>query len=81
MLVPTDLERMFDALEASDLLLAIGTSLEVSPVNSVVPGAVDGGKKIVIVNGEPTSMDPFADVTILGSISEVLPWLLNNPNS
>ncbi|HJM35304.1 MAG TPA: hypothetical protein QF487_02095 [Acidimicrobiales bacterium] len=55
--------------------------MEVSPVNSVVPGAVDGGKKIVIVNGEPTSMDPLADVTILGSISEVLPWLLNNPNS
>ena len=81
MLVPKDLERMFDALEASDLLLAIGTSLEVSPVNSVVPGAVEGGKKIVIVNGEPTSMDVLADVTILGSISEVLPWLLDNQNS
>jgi NAD-dependent SIR2 family protein deacetylase len=31
---------------------------------------------VVIVNGEPTAMDDLADVVVRGSISEVLPAMV-----
>ena len=80
-LIPEDLKKMSDALDACDLLLTVGTSLQVFPVASVVEGAVMRDIKVVIVNGEPTGMDMYADVVVLGSISEVLPPIVNNQNS
>ena len=80
-LIPEDLKKMSDALDACDLLLTVGTSLQVFPVASVVEGAVMRDIKVVIVNGEPTGMDIYADVVVLGSISEVLPPIVNNQNS
>ena len=79
-LVPEDLKRIRDALDACDLLLTVGTSLQVFPVASVVEGAVKREAKVVIVNGEPTGMDIYADVVVLGSISEVLPPIANSQN-
>ncbi len=79
-LVPEDLKRIRDALDACDLLLMVGTSLQVFPVASVVEGAVKREAKVVIVNGEPTGMDIYADVVVLGSISEVLPPIANSQN-
>jgi len=74
------LKRIADALDSCDLLLTVGTSLQVFPVASVVEGAVMRDAKVVIVNGEPTGMDVYADVVVLGSISEVLPPIVNNQN-
>jgi NAD-dependent deacetylase len=74
-LVVEDLERSMAAARATDLLLAIGTTLTVFPAADVVPLAVAHGAPVVIVNGAPTAMDDLADVVITGSISEVLPAL------
>ena len=80
-LVPEDLKRMLEALDSCDLLLTVGTSLQVFPVASVIEGAVLRDTKIVIVNGQPTSSDIYAEVAVHGSISEVLPFILNSEDS
>jgi len=74
-LVPEHLSRAQQAADEADLLLAIGSSLTVNPIASVVPRARRGGAALVIVNGEPTPFDGIADVVVEGSISDVLPML------
>ncbi|MBT8241769.1 MAG: Sir2 family NAD-dependent protein deacetylase [Acidimicrobiia bacterium] len=75
-LVESDLVRAQAAAESCDLLLAVGSTLSVGPINRMVPIARSTGAGVVIVNGEPTEMDHYADVVVNGSISDVLPKLL-----
>lgn len=75
-LVAMDLERAEQAALRCDLLLAIGTTLGVYPIASMVPVAKSAGARIVIVNGEATEMDALSDVVLRGSISEILPRLV-----
>ncbi len=75
-LVTRDLQRADDAARNCDLLLALGTTLAVYPIAEVVPLAASRGAGIVIVNQEPTEMDDLADVLLRGSLSEVLPALV-----
>ena len=75
-LVTSDLMRAEAAARSCDLLLTVGTTLTVYPIADVVPVAVSHGAEVVIVNGEPTAMDDLADVVVRGSISEVLPSLV-----
>ena len=72
-LVQKDLIRSEEAAQSCDLLLAIGSTLGVFPIANVVPVAKSAGARIVILNAEPTQMDPLGDVVIRGSISDVLP--------
>lgn len=74
-LIPGDLARAQLAADEADLLLAIGTTLTVNPIASIVPRAKRGGAALVIVNGEETAFDQIADVVIGGSITDVLPQL------
>ena len=74
-LIPEDLARAQRAADEADLLLAIGSTLTVNPIASIVPRARRGGAALVIVNGEETAYDAIADVVITGSISEVLPQI------
>jgi NAD-dependent deacetylase len=71
-----DLERAQLAATECDLLLAVGTTLEVQPIAGVVPLARHLGKAVVIVNGSPTACDNLADAAVRGSISEVIPQLV-----
>jgi NAD-dependent deacetylase len=73
---PDVLQRADAAARASDLLLAVGTTLAVHPIAEVVPLARAHGAAVVILNGEPTAMDDLADVVVRGPISDVLPRLL-----
>ncbi|WP_334142017.1 SIR2 family NAD-dependent protein deacylase [Rhabdothermincola sp.] len=73
---PEDLTRAFDAAEACDLLLAAGSTLSVYPVAGMVPHAKRAGATILIVNAEPTEMDPLADLVVHGSLSRILPELV-----
>ena len=57
------------------MLLAAGSSLAVFPAANLVPRAKASGAQVVIANGEPTGMDRYADVVVLGSLSEILPQL------
>jgi NAD-dependent deacetylase len=75
-LVPDVIEAALAAAERCDLLLAAGSSLGVFPAANLVPRAKAAGARIVIVNGEPTRMDRFADALLLGSLSSLLPALV-----
>jgi NAD-dependent deacetylase len=75
-LVAEDLRRAEAAAGRCDLLLAVGSTLAIFPAAGLVPLAVHSGAAVVIVNGGPTEMDSLADVAVHGSISEVLPPLL-----
>lgn len=75
-LVPEDLARAELAARDCDLLLAIGSTLSVYPIAGVVPVAKRAGARVVIVNAEPTEMDDIADAVLRGSISDLLPRLM-----
>jgi NAD-dependent deacetylase len=77
-LVPEVIERAMMAASAADLLLAIGSTLQVYPVAAAVPRAKIAGARIVIINAEPTQFDDIADLVIRQRIGEVLPFILRS---
>jgi NAD-dependent deacetylase len=70
-----DMERARAAALASDVFLAIGTSLTVYPVAYLPAVAARAGAKVVVMNAEPTRYDAAADVVIRTPLGEVLPEL------
>lgn len=77
-LVPEVIDRAMRAAEEADLLLAIGTSLNVYPVANAVPLAKSAGARVIILNADPTPMDGMADAVLRGTIGEVLPKLVQS---
>lgn len=74
-LVEADLDRSFDAAARCDVLVCVGTTLQVYPVALMAPLALASGSPLVIVNAEPTAFDDDA-LVVRGSISDVLPTLV-----
>ena len=74
-LVPEVIERALRVATEADVMLAIGTTLQVYPAAGMVPVAREAGARIVIINDQPTPMDPLADVVLRGPIGELLPPL------
>jgi len=72
-LVPEVIDRALRVASEADLLLAVGSTLQVYPVAGAVPLARESGAKVVIVNAEPTAMDDLADALLTGPIGELLP--------
>ena len=62
------LDAAFLAADRADLLVAIGTSLQVNPV----AGLAGVARSLAIVNAEPTPCDDDAEVVVRDSISDVL---------
>ena len=74
-LVPEVIERAMRAASAADVLLAIGSTLQVYPVAGAVPRAKSAGARVVIINAEPTQFDDIADAVIRQRIGDVLPGI------
>jgi NAD-dependent deacetylase len=72
-LVPEVIDRARRAAAEADLLISVGTSLQVYPIAGAVPAAKHAGARVVIVNAQPTPFDDVADAVFNESISEVLP--------
>ena len=72
---PQVIQRAMRAVETADLLLSIGTSLQVYPIAAAVPAAKAAGARVVIINAEPTPFDDMADAVLHEPIGEVLPAL------
>jgi NAD-dependent deacetylase len=77
-LVPEVIDAAMQAADECDLLLAAGSTLSVFPAANVVPRAKTHGARIVIVNGEPTAMDRYADDLLIGSLGDLLPALIGS---
>ena len=72
-LVPHVIDRAMRVAEQADVLLAIGTSLQVYPIAGAVPAAKAAGARVVIVNAQPTPCDDIADAVLRQPIGDVLP--------
>ena len=66
------------AVQACDLMLVIGTSGVVYPAAGLVLGAHQRGVRVVIVNPEPTDLDPVADLCLHERAAQCLPPLLED---
>lgn len=74
-LVPSVINRAMRAAHEADLLLAIGTSLQVYPIAGAIPVAHAAGARVVIVNAEPTPFDDLAAAVFREPIGAILPAL------
>ena len=59
-----DFEASKDKIIESDILIVLGSSLQVQPVASLPGFAVQNGKKLIIINKDPTNFDQYAEVCI-----------------
>ena len=75
-LVPEVIDRALRVSEECDLMLAVGSTLSVFPAANCVPRARAAGATVVIVNGDETGMDRYADHLLLGRIGDILPALV-----
>lgn len=71
-----ELERAFDLCEAADLIIAIGSSLEVHPVAGLPGLVVRGGGDVVVATQGPTPYDRAASVKLTGDVVEELGGVL-----
>lgn len=59
-----------------DLLLCIGSTLQVYPIAGVVDIAKAHGSRLVIVNNEGTKYDSIADAVLRDDITAMVPYIL-----
>jgi NAD-dependent deacetylase len=69
---PEETRRAFAEAAAADLLLVVGSSLQVYPAASIPAETCRAGGKVVIVNNEPTAQDGIAHLVLCGQAGEIL---------
>jgi len=62
--------------ERCDLMLVVGSSLEMAPASEIPFVAGRCGAKAIVVNYQPTPLDSQADVVIHEDVAEVLPQII-----
>jgi NAD-dependent deacetylase len=75
-LVPEVIDRAMRVSDECDVMLAVGSTLSVFPAANCVPRAKAAGAQVIIVNGDETAMDRYADWLLVGRIGEILPPLI-----
>ncbi len=76
-LLPPDVfEAAVEAVDAAEVVLVMGTSLQVHPVAGLVPRALHLGKDVAMLNERPGPYDQAASVRLLGPLGETVPRLL-----
>jgi len=73
---PDVLDAAARAATASDVFVAVGSSLTVHPAAGLCDLAVGAGARFVVINAEPTPYDDLADVVLREPIGEILPALV-----
>lgn len=76
LLDPDVIDAAATAASGCDVLLAVGTSLQVHPAAGLVDLAAASGARVVIVNAEPTPYDRTADLVVREPIGSALPKLV-----
>lgn len=69
--------RSREASRQADLMLIVGSSLEVAPASDMPLLARQNGAKLIIVNLEPTPLDSLADYVFHADASEILPQIVD----
>lgn len=76
-----ELRRAFECAEQCDLMLMIGSSLQVEPAASIPGAARRAGAKLIFINRTPTPWDHIAEVVFRESAAEVLGRLMEELSS
>jgi NAD-dependent deacetylase len=71
-LFPGVVEEAYDLVAQADLLLAMGSSLQVYPAAGLPEAAMAHGARLVIINIEPTPLDDLATLVVHDRAGEVL---------
>ncbi|HET7531767.1 MAG TPA: Sir2 family NAD-dependent protein deacetylase [Nocardioidaceae bacterium] len=79
-LLPGVVERANELVTTADLMLAVGSSLQVWPAAELPVSAVRAGVPLVIVNDEATPLDDLATLVVRGRAGEVLPGAVDSLN-
>ncbi len=61
--------------DRADVMLVAGSSLQVYPAAGLPQRTLAAGGQVVIVNGDPTPLDPQAEVVVRGRVEQVVPEL------
>jgi len=69
-----------EAVRNCDLMLVAGSSLEVFPVARLPYDAITHGAKLIVVNNEPTYIDPRAEIVINLDVADALPAIMDQMN-
>jgi len=72
-LVPEVIDRAMEVSAQADLMLAVGSTLQVYPVAGSVEVAKEAGARVVILNDQATPLDGIADQLLRGPIGHWLP--------
>jgi NAD-dependent deacetylase len=81
-LLPAEaIDRAVDLAERAELLLVVGSSLEVFPVAGLPDATVSAGGSLAIVNRGPTPFDGLAAVRIDGAAGSALAALVEEVDS
>ena len=67
-----EMERAESAILGCDLLLVMGSSLVVYPAAAFPRIAKQQGARLVIINNEPTDLDPLCDLVLHRAIGETM---------
>lgn len=62
-----------ELVDGADLMVTVGSSLQVYPAADLPAAAARAGIPLAIVNNEPTPLDDRADVVVRGQAGQVLP--------
>ncbi|MEU9528802.1 Sir2 family NAD-dependent protein deacetylase [Streptomyces sp. NPDC048210] len=73
---PRVLAEAMAIAKASEVFIAVGTTLQVQPAASLAGVAVEHGARLVVMNAEPTPYDELAEETVREPIGTALPALL-----
>lgn len=73
-------QQLYSAQEASrhcDLMIVVGSSLEVAPANEIPALAHRSGAKVIVINLDSNDANYYADITIQGRAAHVLPAIIH----
>jgi NAD-dependent deacetylase len=60
-------------ISGADLVLVVGSSLDVMPASMLPVDPLNSGARLIIMNNEPTYLDSRADVILRSNVAESLP--------
>ena len=74
------LDEAIDISSMADLLLVVGSSLQVSPVNLLPQYCLENGGKLIIINFMSTHLDYLAEITVKEDVCLFLPEMVKAIN-
>lgn len=75
--LPSDaLRQAWEETRRCDLMLVVGSSLEVTPAADLPFAARERGARVIVINLQPTPIDRYAEVVIHEDVAETLPRLV-----